>query len=165
MTAGRPPHEAGAIAGTRPHPQPPGPPEVHPMRTLISSLLLAVALGAIPLASVAAHECVVVHRSANGNIHASGSGQWVTLTLTDLYEETELFGLPDLTPAQVDYAAQLAASLGVPGSATFRSDTLLPPSDAWADGGHATDGKGIDHFFVVYGDRIIGALFAALDNA
>ena len=41
----------------------------------------------------------------------------------------------------------------------------IPPSDAWSEGGHGTDGKGIDHFFEVYGDRIIGALFAALDNA
>jgi hypothetical protein len=53
----------------------------------------------------------------------------------------------------------------VPGRFTFRSDTLIPPSDAWADGGHATDGKGIDHFFDVYGERLIDALFAALADA
>ena len=136
------------------------------MRILIRSLILAVALGAIPVASVAAHECVVLNRSANGNIHASGSGQWVTLTLADFYEETELFGFPDLTPAQVDYAIGLASSWGVPGSFTFRSDTtLMESASGWQKGDHATDGKGIDHFFDVYGERIVGALFEALDNA
>ena len=52
-----------------------------------------------------------------------GPGTLLLPTLADLYEETELFGLPDLTPAQGDYAADLAVSLGVPSSATFRSDT------------------------------------------
>jgi hypothetical protein len=31
--------------------------------------------------------------------------------------------------------------------------------------GRGTDGKGVDHFFEVYGERILGALFAALENA
>jgi hypothetical protein len=135
------------------------------MRVLVRSIALALAIGVVPLASVAAHECIVVNRSATGNQHASGSGQWVTVTLTQIYGETENFGFPDLTPAQVAYATNLAGSWGVPGSFTFRSDTLLPPSDAWNALGHATDGKGIDHFFDVYGERIVGALFAALQNA
>ena len=85
--------------------------------------------------------------------------------LTQIYGETEDHGFPDLTPAQVAYATDLAGSWGVPGAFTFRSDTLLPPSDAWNALGHGTDGKGIDHFFDVYGERIVGALFAALQNA
>jgi hypothetical protein len=135
------------------------------VRVLVRSLALALAIGVVPLASVAAHECIVVNRSATGNQHASGSGQWITVTLTQIYEETENFGFPDLTPAQVAYAADLAGSTGVPGSFTFRGDTLLPPSDAWTALGHGTDGKGIDHFFDVYGETLIGALFAALQNA
>jgi hypothetical protein len=35
----------------------------------------------------------------------------------------------------------------------------------WQKNGHSTDGKGIDHFFDVYGETLIGALFAALQNA
>ena len=135
------------------------------MRVLVRSVALALAIGVVPVASVAAHECIVVNRSATGNQHASGSGQWITVTLAQLYMETEEHGLPDLTPAQVAYAADLAGSWGVPGSFTFRSDTLLPPSEAWVALGHGTDGKGIDHFFDVYGERIVGALFAALQNA
>jgi hypothetical protein len=136
------------------------------MRTAVFSLALAAFLGLVPLASVAAHECFVVNRSANGDEHASGSQVWVTVTLSQIYEETEDFGLPDLSPAQVDYAAGLAVSLGVPGSMTVRLDkTLLEDASGWQKGDHATDGKGIDHFFDVYGERLIGALFAALQNA
>jgi hypothetical protein len=135
------------------------------MRVLARSLVLALAVTAVPLASVAAHECIVVNRSDTGNQHASGSGRWVTVTLPQIFEETEQFGFPDLTAAQVAYAADLASSWGVLDSFTFRSDTLLPPSDAWDALGHATDGKGIDHFFDVYGERIVNALFAALASA
>jgi hypothetical protein len=135
------------------------------MRVLSRSLVLALALAVVPVASAAAHECFVVNRSAAGNLHASVSGPWMTVTLADIYEETELFGLPDLTSAQVTYAVALAESLGVPDSVTFRSDTLLPPSETWDELGLSTDGKGIDHFFDVYGDALIGALFAALANA
>jgi hypothetical protein len=136
------------------------------MRTIARSLALALALGTIPLASAVAHECIVVNRSAMGNLHAVVSGEWMTVTLQDIYEETEVFGLPDLSEAQVTYAVDLASSWGVPDSFTFRSDkTLLENASGWQKGDHATDGKGIDHFFDVYGDRILGALFAALANA
>lgn len=136
------------------------------MRRTVSAVALALAVGVIPLASAAAHECVVVNRSATGNEHATGSGRWITITLTDIYEETENFGFPDLTPAQVEYATSLASSLGVPESFTFRSDkTLLENASGWVKGDHATDGKGIDHFFDVYGERLVGAIFAALASA
>jgi NADPH:quinone reductase-like Zn-dependent oxidoreductase len=136
------------------------------MRVIVRSAALALAILVIPLASAAAHECFVVNRSDSGNAHASGSQAWATVTLHDLYETTEEVGLPDLTPAQVDYAAALASSLGVPDSFTIRADkTLLENASGWQKGDHATDGKGIDHFVDVYGDQLFAALFAALQNA
>jgi len=132
---------------------------------VLRSLALALIIGAVPLASVAAHECIVVNRSDTGNLHATTSGRWITVTLREIYEQTELFGLPDLTEAQVDYAVALATSWGVPDSFTFRSDTLLPPSAAWDELGLGADGKGIDHFADAYGEQLFGALFAALANA
>jgi hypothetical protein len=135
------------------------------MRVLARSLALALVLTTVPLAAVAAHECVVVNRSDTGNTHASGSGRWVTITLTEIYETTEDHGFPNLTEAQVVHAVDLASSWGLPDSFTFRSDKLIPPSEAWDELGHATDGKGIDHFFDVYGERLVGALFDALANA
>jgi hypothetical protein len=55
-------------------------------------------------------------------------------------------------------------SQGVPYTFTWRSDKLIPAGQGFS---HelATNGKGIDHFFEVYGERMIGALFAALANA
>jgi hypothetical protein len=135
------------------------------MRVLARSLVLALALGAIPLASVAAHECIVVNRSDTGNAKAAAnSDRWVQLNLTYLYERTASFGFPALTPDQVTYATELAVSQGVPYSFTWRTDKTIPMGEGFS---HelATDGKGIDHFFEVYGERIIGALFAALANA
>ena len=136
------------------------------MRVIARSAVLALVIALVPLASAAAHECFVVKRSDTGNAHASGSGIWFTLTLEQLYGETENFGLPDLTPAQVDYAVALAESLGVPSSFTIRTDTtLLENASGWSKGDHATDGKGIDHFIDTYGDQLFAALFAALQNA
>jgi hypothetical protein len=136
------------------------------MRVLIRSVALAVALAAIPLASVAGHECIVVNRSDTGDEHASGSGRWFTLTLEQLFSETESFGLPDLTSAQVDYAVDAALDAGVPNSFTFRSDkTIAGEAPGFEATGRGTDGQGVDHFFEVYGETLIGALFAALQNA
>jgi hypothetical protein len=133
---------------------------------VLRSLALALVISAVPLASVAAHECIVVNRSDTGDLHATASGRWVTMTLHDLFETTEEVGLPDLTAAQVDYATALASSWGVPDSFTFRSDkTLLENASGWQKNGHSSDGKGIDHFVDVYGDQLFGALFAALVNA
>lgn len=136
------------------------------MRILIRSLALALAFGAIPLASAAAHECIVENRSDTGDERAAGSGRWIQITLADLYETTENFGLPDLTAAQVTYAVDLASSMGIPDAFTFRSDKLIGGSGAgWVRHGLATDGKGIDHFFEIHGEQLIAALFAALENA
>jgi hypothetical protein len=38
-------------------------------------------------------------------------------------------------------------------------------ASGWQKGGHATDGKGMDHCFDVDGERIVEALFEALANA
>lgn len=136
------------------------------MRRLTRSALFALLLLAISATSAFAFECVVVNRSATGNEHATTSGRWMTITLDDLYSETENFGLPDLTDAQVAYAVALAESLGVPDSFTFRSDkVLLEDASGWQKNGHSSDGKGIDHFIDVYGEALFGALYAALANA
>jgi hypothetical protein len=136
------------------------------MRVLVRSLVLALALGAIPLSTVAAHECIVANRSDTGNEHAGGSKAWVTVSLTDIFESTEQFGLPDLTSAQVAHAVGLAGSTGVPDSFTIRGDKLIGGTgEGWTRHGQATDDKGIDHFFEIYGDRLLGALFAALGEA
>lgn len=136
------------------------------MRRITRSALLATLLLAVSATSAFAFECVVVNRSETGNEHATISGRWMTVTLEQLYSETENFGLPDLTDAQVAYAVALAESWGVPESFTFRSDKiLLEDASGWQKGDHASDGKGIDHFIDAYGEQLFGALYAALANA
>lgn len=136
------------------------------MRALARSSLFALLLLVLTASSAFAFECIVVNRSASGNLHATNSGKWMTVTLEQVYAETENFGLPDLTDAQVAYATALAESWGVPSSFTFRSDkVLLENAPGWQKNGHSTDGKGIDHFVDVYGQAIVGALFEALANA
>lgn len=137
------------------------------MRTIVRSLGLALTLAAMSVGTVAAHECVVVNRSDQGDLKAgTSSARWAALTLRELYERTEVVGLPDLTAAQVTYAAELAASLGVPGQFTWRTDkTIAGDAAGFEKNGHGTDGAGVDHFFEIYGEQVIGAIFAALENA
>lgn len=136
------------------------------MRVLVRSLVVALAIGLVPVTTVAAHECIVANRSETGNEHATASGRWITVTLRQIYEETEHFGLPDLTPAQVTYAVDLASSSEVPASFTFRSDkTIAGDASGWQKNGHSSDGTGIDHFIDVYGGPLFAALDAALQNA
>ena len=86
--------------------------------------------------------------------------------LTQIYEETENFGFPDLTPAQVAYAADLAASLGVPDSFTFRTDKLLPAERrAGEELATRPTARASTTSSTSTAGPIFGALFAALQNA
>ena len=125
------------------------------MRVLVRSLALALALAAIPLATVAAHECIVVNRSATGNQHASGSGRWITLTLEQLFSETEDFGFPDLDAGPGRPTPRTSARLRAsrPRSRSVPTRRSSRTRRGWQKNGHSTDGKGIDHFFDVYGER------------
>lgn len=136
------------------------------MRVLARSLVLALAVVAIPFASVSAHECIVSNRSATGDAGATNSARWVQVTLTDLYSHAHEHGFPALTEAQVAYAVALAESQGVPSSFVWRSDkTIAGDAAGFLRNGREADGRGLDHAFAIYGERLIGALFAALANA
>ena len=131
-------------------------------RRYVSAFAGALVVLAIMASTVSAHECFVVNRSAQGNAGASHSGEWFTLTLDQLFSETENFGLPDLTASQVDWAVASALEAGVPASFTIRTDkTIGEHAAAFTKNGHATDGKGIDHFIDVYGNTLIGIVIEA----
>ena len=130
-------------------------------RRYVSAVAGARVVPAIMASTVSAHECFVVNRSAQGNAGASHSGEWFTLTLGQLFSETENFGLPDLTGSQVDWAVA-RRSRPAPASFTIRTDkTIGEDAAAFTKNGHASDGKGIDHFIDVYGNTIIGIVFEA----
>ncbi len=135
------------------------------MRIVIRAALAAVLAVTVGVGSVAAHECYVVNRSAQGNAGASHSQRWFTLTLEQLFSETEGFGLPDLSAGQVDWAVATAKAQGIPSSFTIRTDKVIGEgTPAFGRLGHSSDGKGVDHFIDSYGNALIGIVFEALGH-
>ncbi len=101
-----------------------------------------------------AHECFIAKRSATGTTAATHSANWHELTLTGLFSDLPPF-LPQLTPAQVEEAVALAEAQGIPSSiALFGQQTIPVSQDEWSP--KSADGKGVDHFFSAYGERLIG---------
>jgi hypothetical protein len=135
------------------------------MRRLVRAAAGAILVLAIAASTVSAHECFVANRSAQGNLGASHSGEWFTLTLHQIFSETEGFGLPDLTDGQVDWAVGRASDLGVPASFTIRTDkTIGEDAAAFTKNGKGADGKGIDHLVDAYGATLVGVVFEALGH-
>ena len=122
-------------------------------KTIVTAALTTgLVLGSAGIAS--AHECFIAQRSAAGTAGASHSANWEQLTLSDLFSHLPPF-LPQLSPAQVEQAVALAEAQGIPSSvAVFGKQTIPVSQDGWSP--KAGDGKGVDHFFSAYGDRLIG---------
>ena len=117
-----------------------------------AALTTGLVLGTTGVAS--AHECFIANRSAAGTAGATHSANWEQLTLHDLFSHLPPF-LPQLTPGQVDQAVALAEHQGIPSSvALFGKHTIPLSQDGWSP--KSGDGKGVDHFFSAYGDRLIG---------
>ena len=117
-----------------------------------AALTTGLVLGSAGIAS--AHECFIAKRSATGTAAVTHSANWQELTLADLFSHLPPF-LPQLTPAQVDEAVALAEAQSIPSSvALFGKHTIPVSQDEWSP--KSGDGKGVDHFFSAYGDRLIG---------
>ena len=133
-------------------------------RKTAATLALTVGLIGVGAGAASAHECYVANRSAQGNAGASNSANWYTLHLEELFRSGhEFLGGPALTDAQVQTALAMAAEQGVPSSFTLFERFTIPRSQAELEqvSSASSDGKGIDHFFVKYGDTIVGIFFAA----
>ena len=134
------------------------------LRRTAAALALTTALVTVGAGAASAHECFITNRSEQGNAGASHSANWYTLQLEELYRSGHLFlGGDPLTDEQVQNALQMTAEAGVPLSFTVFERFTLPRSmdelDALST--KSADGKGVDHFFVAYGDAIAGIFFAA----
>ena len=116
-----------------------------------AALTTGLVLGSAGVAS--AHECFVGKRSAAGTAAATHSASWQELTLVDLFSHLPPF-LPQLTPAQVERAVDLAEAQGIPSSvALFGKQTIPVGQDEWSP--KSGDGKGVDHFFSAYGESLM----------
>ena len=126
-----------------------------------AALTTGLVLGSAGIAS--AHECFIAKRSAAGTAAATHSANWHELTLPDLFSHLPPF-LPALSPAQVDEAVALAETQGIPSSvALFGKQTIPVSQDEWS--AKSGDGKGVDHFFSAYGDRLIGIVLTVSGSA
>ena len=131
-------------------------------KTLVTLALTAgMVAGTAGIAS--AHECFVANRSEKGNAGADNSANWYTLHLSDLFAQGHQFlGGPALTDPQMAHALGVAAEAGVPSSFTLFEKFTIPRNLMSEEDltGTSADGKGIDHFFYAYGEKIIGAFRA-----
>ncbi len=129
----------------------------------VFTLALSTALVGGSSGVASAHECFIANRSAQGNAGAAHSSNWSTLTLADLFSHAHLFLGTNraLTPAEVNRAVSAAAAQGIPTSFTIFERHMLPRSVEKMEEitSKSSDGKGVDHFFVAYGEDIIGIYF------
>ena len=124
-------------------------------KTLVTTALTAgLVVSGAGMAS--AHECYVANRSDKGNAAAAAhSDNWYQLSLT------ELFGYVGVPDAAMDAAVAEASARGIPSSFTVFERFTIPRSVAEmeemteADLAKSTDGKGIDHFFLKYGEDLL----------
>jgi hypothetical protein len=152
------------LSGGRDHQDAPGSKETNMFRKTAATLALTVGLVGIGAGAASAHECYVANRSAQGDAGASHSENWYTLQLEELFRSGHNFlGGPALTDAQVATALAMAGEQGVPSSFTLFERFTIPRSQSELEqiSSKSSDGKGIDHFFLKYGDAIVGIFFAA----
>ncbi|MDT0165211.1 hypothetical protein Q9R32_06565 [Actinotalea sp. AC32] len=136
-----------------------------PRPKILTTLALTGALMATGVGAASAHECFIANRSDQGDAGASHSKNWYTLEVAELYSSAHLFlGTEPLTEAQVAEAVELTSERGIPTSFTVFERFTIPRSTAELEAlsSKSADGKGVDHFFVAYGDAIIGIVFEVL---
>lgn len=138
------------------------------IRKTLLTLGLTAGLLATGTGVASAHECFVANRSAQGNAGAAHSANWYTLELAELYSHAHDFlGGRPLTEAEIATALEMATERGIPTSFTVFEKFTIPRSveDLEDMTSKSADGKGIDHFFVAYGDQIIGIYFELVQVA
>ena len=135
------------------------------IRTTLVTLALTAGMIGGTAGVASAHECFIANRSDKGDAGAARSQSWETVPLRELYESAHLFlEGPDATPlteVQVAEALRRATAAGVPLSfTTFKA--MIPGylKTSHETSAKSSDGKGVDHFFAAYGDRIVAIYFA-----
>ena len=121
-------------------------------RRFLTSVALATAALLMMASSAFAHECFIANRSAQGNIGATNSSNWATLSVSDFAHS------PGFPPG-VDPECFIAywTSHGGPDSFTVRTDKTI---GADSHNPNLANGKGLDHIEAAYG-ALLGASLAA----
>jgi hypothetical protein len=130
------------------------------LRRSILAAVLASALTAMTVGAVAAHECVISSRSAQGNEGAANSKVWDRLFLADVlgFIHAEVGG-PALTEAQIAWAVANRGDL--PEYWVTRIDKTI---GAGSSNPNLADGRGLDHLVPMVGEQVVALYFAALEH-
>lgn len=123
-----------------------------------ATIAMTAAIGLATATTAAAHECYNASRSAQGDLKAgTQSNAWFTLVVADAIAGDVESAL--LTPEQGECVTAAYAATGAPSSFTIKviggKDGLLPGGVTNPE--ILSNGHGIDHAFVAYGDAIFGS--------
>ncbi len=132
------------------------------LKRLLGASLLSAVLAVASVGAVAAHECVISSRSAQGDAGATHSSRWMVLTLADIlgFINQEIDpSLPALTPDQIAWAVANRGDL--PLSWVTRSNKTIGENSS---NPNLADGKGLDHLADLYGAQVGALYFAALQH-
>lgn len=133
--------------------------------SVLAALLIAVTAG-----TTLAHECFNASRSAQGNAGATHSANWTTESVAGLFFAIHQFGIPGVTealsPEEAAVAYEAALDMGVPAEVTIFTGkhTIGANGTAFTEGGKASNGRGIDHFFAAHGESVVTAYFIGLES-
>lgn len=133
------------------------------MRRLVKLILMTVVALALTAQPAMAHECYIASRSWQGNLMAGTHSQaWFLVDLNQEFAAEVSAG--QLTQAEADCLLTTLPSNGVPLQFTLHVKGAVGQDGVLADNNPNTwlvsNGKGVDHFFDVYGAQI-AASFAA----
>jgi hypothetical protein len=130
------------------------------LRRSLLAAVLASALTAMTVGAVAAHECVISSRSAQGDEGATNSKVWDKLFLADVlgFIHAEVGG-PALTADQIAWAVANRGDL--PEYWVTRFDKTI---GAGSSNLNLADGRGLDHLVPMVGEEVVALYFAALEH-
>ena len=133
------------------------------MRRMLVGLVLAVSLAGAGAPTVLGHECFIANRSAQGDAGALNSGNWVRITLADIFGFINQFvGGPALNAGQITWAVNTAVAQGLPANGwVVRSDKVIGEGSS---NPNLANGKGLDHLADAYGPHLVGIYLAALGH-
>jgi hypothetical protein len=131
----------------------------HVSRTL-GGLVAAFALLAVTAGPALAHECFVANRSDQGNAAVGAhSSAWQTVSLYTIV--TEFLGQ---SPEVADCVVAAAPDAGVPTTFVFGGKQAQGSGGVIMENNPndrlMSDGRGIDHAEDVYGEAVVGLIFA-----
>lgn len=128
------------------------------LRRSLLAAMLATALTAVSVGAVAAHECVISSRSAQGDEGATHSKVWDRLFLADVLGFIhEVVGGDPLTADQIAWAVANRGDL--PEYWVTRIDKTI---GAGSSNPNLADGHGLDYLAQLVGEDVVALYFAAL---